>query len=154
MLIVRFVLVTNSALTVKTGRIISWIFSRTVDRTRRKWFNEKLHEQHLRRDSFHGNRTQMTFVKRQVAMNAPVLKPVLKGLGLALDKEVGVAPSINIKWISNQPSKSTKCLIIQNSADEYGSTYEAEARSSSHSAIDCTSRSPATDKTNSVPICD
>ena len=60
------------------------------------------------------------------------------------DKKAGVAPLINIK--EHFPSKSTICLIIQNSSDEDGATYEAEARSSHHSARDCTSQSPVTDK--------
>ena len=41
---------------------------------------------------------------------------------------MGVALSINIKEC--YPSKSTKCLTIQNSSDEDGSSYEAEVRSS------------------------
>ena len=36
-----------------------------------------LHEQHLRQDSLQGNRTEMKFMKRQVAMKGPVLKPAL-----------------------------------------------------------------------------
>ena len=63
---------------------------------------------------------------------------------MALDKEVGVPPLISIK--EHYLSKSTKCLTIQNSPDEDGFSYEAEARSSHHSATDYLSRSLATDR--------
>ena len=53
----------------------------------------------------------------------------------ALDMEVVVAPSINIK--ESYPSKSTKCLTIQNFSDEDESSYEAETRSSHHNATEC-----------------
>ena len=51
------------------------------------------------------------------------------------------SPSISIK--ESYPSKSTRCLTIQNSSDEDGSSHETEVRSSHHSATSC---SPATDR--------
>ena len=145
--IVCFVLGTKSVLTVKTGRIISEIFLRTINLTRRKWFNGKLLKQHLRQDSLQQNRTEMKFVKRQVAMKGPVLKPVLDSpspvwVWLWIQKWQKLHQSTSERY----PSKSTRCLTIQNFSDEDWSSYEAEARSSDHSATDCTSRSSATDR--------
>ena len=62
----------------------------------------------------------------------------------ALIRNVVVALSINIK--EHYPSKSTRCLTIQNSSGEHRSSHEAEARSFHHIATDCTFRSPATDR--------
>ena len=56
-------------------------------------------------------------------------------------KSVVASPSINIK--ESCPSKYTRCLTIQNSSDEDGSSNETETRSAHHSV---SPRSPATDR--------